>query len=413
MDWMRLPPCALSPRECQRRLVNTGMKLNNSQPSEGKQLKKVRVLIVAPSLRILGGQALQAHYLVEQLRREPSFEVSFVPQNPRLNAPLGVLQSIKYLRTILTSLVYWTTLALQIPKHDIVHISSAAYFSFFVAPTPAILIARLFRKKIILNYHSGKAENHLRRSSRTAIPIMQMADELVVPSRYLVEVFRKFGLRAHRVTNVVDLEIFRFRERRPLLPHFLCSRNLYPLYNVACVLKAFKIIQEKFPNATLKIAGDGHQRSYLEGLARTLKLRNVDFLGLVAPEKMGKLYNEAHIFLNGSNIDNLPGSILESFASGMPVVTTCAGGIPYIVAHEKTGLLVPKNDFQAMAASAVKLLESQEFARNIARHAREVCHSYTWAAVGDKWIDLYRRMADHTVQTGPQIDTLSEVSLLQ
>jgi L-malate glycosyltransferase len=389
------------------------MKLNNALPSKGKQLKKVRVLIVAPSLRILGGQALQAHYLNEQLRQEPSFEVSFVPQNPRLGTPLGVLQSIKYVRTILTSLVYWVALALKIPKHDIIHISSAAYFSFFVAPTPAILIARFFGKKTVLNYHSGKAENHLRRWSRSAIPIMRMANELVVPSQYLVEVFRKFGLRAHKVTNVVDLEVFQFRERRPLLPHFLCSRNLYPLYNVACVLRAFKIIQAKFPNATLKIAGEGHQRSYLEDLTRTLKLRNVDFLGLVAPEKMGKLYNEAHIFLNGSNIDNLPGSILESFASGMPVVSTCAGGIPYLVSHEKTGLLVPKNDPQAMAASAVKLLESQRLARNIARDAREVCQSYTWEAVGKKWMDLYRRLADQTVHVGPHIDTLTEVSLLR
>ena len=365
--------------------------------SKGKQ-KKLRVLIVAPSLKILGGQALQAYYLVEYLRQEPSFEVSFVPQNPRLGGPFGALQSIKYVRTILTSLIYWVALALQIPKHDIIHISSAAYFSFFVAPTPAILIARLFGKKSILNYHSGKAENHLRRWSRTTFPIMRMVDELVVPSQYLVEVFRKFGLKAHKVTNVIDLEIFHFRERRPLLPRFLCSRNLYPLYNVECVLRAFKIIQQKFPKATLKIAGDGHQRLYLEKLARALKLRNVDFLGLVPPEKMGKLYDEAHILLNASNIDNLPGSILESFASGMPVVTTCAGGIPYIVTHERTGLLVPKNDPQAMAASAVKLLESQDLADEIARNAYTVCAAYTWEAVRDDWLDLYLRLVEPTVQ---------------
>lgn len=366
-------------------------------PARSKQATTVRVLVVAPSLGILGGQALQAHYLVEYLRREPSFEVSFVAQNPRLGAPFRVLQSIKYVRTILTSAAYWTALALRIPKHDIIHVSSAAYFSFFLALTPAILLGKLFGKKTVLNYHSGKAENHLRRWSRTTFPIIRLADELVVPSEYLVDVFRRFGLEAHKVTNVVDLETFHFRERRPLLPHFLCSRNLYPLYNVACVLRAFKIIQEKFPKATLKIAGDGHQRCYLENLARGLKLRNVDFLGLVAPEKMGQLYNQAHILLNASNIDNLPGSILESFASGMPVVTTCAGGIPYIVDHERTGLLVPKNDPQAMAASAIKLLESQDFASSIARNAYAMCNSYTWAAVREEWLDLYRRLTEPTV----------------
>ena len=373
------------------------MKLNTVLPSDSKQIRKVRVLIVAPSLSILGGLALQAKYLMDHLRQEPSFEVSFVPHDPRLTPPFRFLQSVRYVRTIVTSLIYLVWLALRIPRHDVIHIFSASYFSFLLAATPAILMARFFGKKTVLNYHSGKAEGHLRRWRRTAIPMIRMADELVVPSQYLVEVFRRFGLQAHAVANILDLESFRFRERRPLLPHFLSSRNLYPLYNVACVLRAFKIIQQKFPKATLKIAGDGHERLYLENLARTLKLRNVDFLGLVAPEKMGKLYNEAHILLNSSNIDNLPGSILESFASGMPVVSTCAGGIPYIVAHERTGLLVPRNDSEAMAASAVKLLESQEFAGNIAHNARQVCQSYKWCVVREKWLDVYRRLTEETV----------------
>lgn len=355
--------------------------------------EKVRVLIVAPSLRILGGQAVQANYLIEHLKQEPSFEVSFLPHNPRLPGPLRVLQSIKYVRTIVTSLIYCANLMLRIPKHDVIHTFSASYFSFLLAPTPAILIAKFFRKKTVLNYHSGEAEDHLRYWP-TAIPIIRLADELIVPSRYLVEVFRKFGLRAHAIANVVDLKSFRFRERNPLLPHFLSNRNLYPLYNVACILRAFRIIQQKYPDATLKIAGDGRQRLYLEDLARKLNLRNVEFLGLVAPEKMGKLYEEAHIFLNSSNIDNLPGSILDSFAAGLPIVTTSAGGIPFIVEHEKTGMLVPRNDADAMAASALRLLESQELVSSIARDAHEACQAYTWTAVRDAWVDLYRSLAD-------------------
>lgn len=384
--------------------------MHNAPPLEVKETQKVRVLIVAPSLRILGGQAVQANYLIEHLSQEPSFQVSFLPHNPRLPGPLRILQKIKYVRTIVTSLVYCIALVLRIPKHDVIHIFSASYFSFLLAPTPAILIAKLFGKKTILNYHSGEAEDHLRCWPRTAIPMIRLADELVVPSRYLVEVFGKFGLRAHAIANIVDLEGFKFKERRPLLPRFFSNRNLYPLYNVACILRAFKTIQEKYLQATLKIAGDGRQRLYLEDLARKLKLRNVDFLGLVAPEKMGKLYEEAHIFLNGSNIDNLPGSILESFASGMPVVTTSAGGIPYIVAHEKTGLLVPRNDAKAMAASAVRLLESQEVASTIAHNAHEECQAYTWTAVRERWMELYRRLAERTVSVDANLDPVHEAS---
>lgn len=386
--------------------------MKNTSPPEVKHAKKVRVLIIAPSLRILGGQAVQAQHLITHLSQEPEFDVSFLPHNPRLRGPLGLLQSIKYVRTIVTSLVYCATLIRRIPKYDVIHIFSASYFSFLLAPTPAILIARFFGKSPILNYRSGEAEDHLRRWPRTAIPILKMAEALIVPSQYLVEVFRKFGLHAEPISNLVDFGRFKFKERRPLSPRFLTNRNLYPLYNVACVIRAFRIIQQQFPDATLKIAGDGEQRTYLEGLARDLELRNVDFLGHVAPEKMSALYDEAHIFLNGSNIDNLPGSILDSFASGLPVVTTSAGGITYIVAHERTGLLVPRNDSEAMAASAIKLLESPEFANNLARNAHKECAAYTWAAVRNKWLSLYRRLAEQPVTTDAQLKPVREYSSL-
>src|SRR5215510_3059796 len=109
--------------------------------------RPIRLLLVAPALRILGGQAVQANYLLEHLGREPDFEVSFVPHNPRLPGPLRLLQSIKYVRTLVTSFVYCVNLLLKVPRHDIIHTFSASYLSFLIAPAPAILIGRLFGKK--------------------------------------------------------------------------------------------------------------------------------------------------------------------------------------------------------------------------------------------------------------------------
>ena len=369
------------------------MRVNDVSRGGESRDKPIRLLLVAPALRILGGQAVQANYLLQHLNREPNFKVSFVPHNPRLPGPLRLLQSIKYVRTLITSFVYCLNLLIQIPRHDIVHTFSASYLSFLIAPAPAILIARFFGKKVILNYRSGEAEDHLRNWPRTAAPIMRLADELIVPSQYLVDVFWKFGLRATSVANIIDPDRFRFKERKPLLPIFLSNRNLYALYNVACILRAFAKIQQVFPEARLIIAGDGRQRPELEALARELKLRNVDWRGLVAPHKMHELYDEAHIFLNSSNIDNMPGSILESFGTGMPVVSTSAGGIRWIVTHEQTGLLVPRNDHDAMAAWAIYLLESPELASTIARNAYDECANYTWEAVREKWLAAYERLA--------------------
>ncbi|HYG81012.1 MAG TPA: glycosyltransferase, partial [Pyrinomonadaceae bacterium] len=186
---------------------------------------------------------------------------------------------------------------------------------------------------------------------------------------------------------------FTFRERRPLRPVFLANRNLEPLYNVGCVLRAFALVQRRYPEARLTVAGDGSQRAELEKLARELGLRHTKFLGQVAPGEMPRLYDEADIYLNGSEVDNMPLSILESFAAGLPVVTTDAGGIPHVVADGETGLLAGVGDHEALAGGAMRLLEDGALAARLAGRALEECRRYSWAAVRGEWLEVYEGLA--------------------
>lgn len=344
--------------------------------------------MVAPSLDILGGQAIQAQRLLIKLQQETALDVEFLPINPRLPAALRWLQDIKYVRTVVTSVSYIALLLTRIPRYDVIHIFSASYLSFVLAPTPAILISKLFRKKSLLNYRSGEAEDHLRRW-KSAVATIRLVDKIVVPSGYLVDVFSRFGLAAHSIFNFVDTARFQYRRRSSLRPVFLSNRNLEPLYNVGCVLRAFALVQQRFPDASLTVAGDGSQRRELEALSKTLELRNVSFIGRVAPEQMPALYRDADIYLNSPNIDNMPGSIIEAFASGLPVVTTEAGGIPYIVRSGENGLLVRCNDHEAMARAAIHLLEDNSFAEQLTNEALDDCSQYAWSAVREQWIDLY------------------------
>lgn len=353
------------------------------------QVRPVKVLIVAASMDIVGGQAVQAVRLIEHLRQEPSVAADFLPVNPRLPGVLRKLQSIKYVRTITTSTLYWWKLLTTIPSFDVIHIFSASYFSFLLAPSPAVIVARLFGKKIVLNYHSGEAEDHLRRWPKTAIPMLKKADEIVVPSQYLVRGFAKFGLVAKAIFNVVDFNQIIFRQRGTLRPIFLSNRNFEAHYGVDVVLRAFAIIQQRFQDASLKVAGDGPCREDLQELAAELKLLNVEFVGTVTRERMSALYNEADCFLNGSRIDNQPLSILEAFASGLPVVTTNAGGIPDVVTNGVNALMVQMDDHEALAHSAINLIAHREVAARLISEARKECRRYTWEAVRTEWLKAY------------------------
>jgi L-malate glycosyltransferase len=365
------------------------MPLNNTN-------KRIRVLVAAPSLDILGGQSRQAVRLMEGLKREPDLEIGFVPHNPRLPGILRRLQSIKYVRTVVTTLFYVALMLARVPRYDIIHVFSASYYSYLFSVAPVLLIARLFGKKSILNYRSGEAEDHLE-NWRTAVPTIRWASEIVVPSGYLVDVFARYGLRARAIYNIVELHRFTYRERRPLRPVFLTSRLLEPLYNVPCVLRAFAIIQKNYPDASLTIAADGWMRRELEELARDLKLRNARFIGFVPFEQMPALYDSADIYLSATSIDNMPSSLTESMACGLNVVTTDGGGaIPYIMTNEVTGLIVARDSHEALAAAAIRLLSDNELALKLVRNAHESTRKFTWPHIRGEWLKLYRDLANQT-----------------
>jgi L-malate glycosyltransferase len=368
--------------------------------------RRIRVLIAAPSLEIYGGQALMAARLIDLLRQEPALEIAFQPHNPRLPRGLSWLQRIKYVRTVATTLAYFLMLIFRAWRYDIIHVFSASYYSYLLSAVPAMLVGKLYGKRTILNYRSGEAEDHLT-NWRTALPTMRWADRIIAPSGYLVDVFARFGLPAQVIFNNIALDRFRFRERRPLRPVFVSARLLEPLYNVACALRAFALIQQRFADAQLTIAADGSERSKLEELARELGLRQTQFIGKVDYQAMPGLLDAADIYLNANDLDNMPSSLIECMAAGVNVVTTNAGGIPYILTHETTGMMSDCNDHEAMARNAIRLLEDQQLASAIAARARAECEKYQWSAVRGEWLRLYRELANP--KTKYQVDETASV----
>jgi glycosyltransferase involved in cell wall biosynthesis len=228
---------------------------------------------------------------------------------------------------------------------------------------------------------------------RTAVPVLRLADAIVTPSGFLVDVFARFGLPAESIFNVIDRRRFVDRKRRTLRPLFLHNRILEPLYNVECTLRAFRLIQDRFPDARLTIAHDGPSRRALEQLARDLNLRHTEFIGKVPQQDVPALYDRADVYLTSPDIDCMPGSLLECFASGLPVVATDTGGIPYIAEHERTALLVARGDHRAMAAAAIRLLEDPALVERLTANARAEVLRYDGHAIRDAWCRLYARLA--------------------
>lgn len=350
-----------------------------------------RVGIVAASLDILGGQAVQAHLHQERLEAD-GWKVTFVAINPRFPAKLAWLRGVPFLRTLVNQGLYLPSL-LRLRQCDVVHVFCASYWSFLLAAAPALLAARSLGKRVILNYHSGEAADHLARWGFLVHPWLRLADEIVVPSDFLAQVFAHHGHVARVIHNIVDLARFRYRERATLRPVLLSNRNLEMPYRVDNTLRAFALLQDGRGNAEMTVAGAGSEESQLRGLAETLGVEHVRFAGRVSPDAMPGLYDQADVFVNSSIVDNQPLSVLEAFAAGVPVVSTPTGGIAAMVRDGETGSIVAPDDPAAMAKAVEDLLSHPWHARRMALRAHQEMRRYTWASTRDRWDSVYRGAA--------------------
>jgi len=356
---------------------------------EAPSARHPRVCIVAPSLRYVGGQSVQADLLLRHWQNDPEIDISFLAVDPPLPRALAWAEGIPGLRTILREPIYFWHLWRGLKDVDVAHIFSASYWSFLLAPAPASFVARMRGSKTLINYHSGEARDHVQRF-RSAKSVLSRVDKIVVPSGYLVDVLREFGLPASSVPNIVDLSQFRYRERIPLRPHLVCTRGFSAYYSVDVVVRAFAEVKKEYPEAQLDLVGNGPLEGDIRKLVADLNLSGVNFTGVASRQEIGKYYDQADIFINASWLDNMPLSVIEAFASGTPVVTTSPECMPYLVKHERTGLLSPVGDEKALAANVIRLLRNPALAALLAQNARDESRNYTWEAVREQWLNTYR-----------------------
>jgi len=350
---------------------------------------RIHVAFVAPSLRYVGGQAVQADLLMRNWKEDPDVKAHFVPVDPRLPYGLDWVERVPLLRTAVREPLYLLTLWSRLKDVDIAHIFSASYTSFLLAPLPAWLVARRRGKRTLINYRSGECRDHLKKSP-IAREVLKGSDRLVVPSGYLVNVLREFRLEAQMVPNLIDLTQFRYRLRRPLQPRLVCTRGFHPYYGIDVVVRAFAEVKRRYPEAQLDLVGGGVLEGEIRDLVRQLNLAGVNFSGVAARQDIGRFYDRADIFVNASNLDNMPVSVLEAFASGTPVVSTAPEGIRYIVEHEKTGLLSQPEDATALAQNILRVLGDSELATRLAENAFAESSRYSWESVRDQWLRVYR-----------------------
>ncbi|HRF11525.1 MAG: glycosyltransferase family 4 protein [Candidatus Accumulibacter phosphatis] len=351
------------------------------------------ICVVGPLPPPSGGMAGQCDQLVRLLRAE-GLDVALV----RTNSPYRPewIGRLPVVRAGFRLLPYLLHLWQAAGRAGVMHVLANSGWAWHLIAAPAIWIAHLRNTPVIINYRGGYADKFLAHAPRHVLRMLAKVSLRVTPSAFLQRVFSRYGLTAEVIPNIIDLSRFAPVPQRSFgdAPHLVVTRNLEPWYDMPTAIRAFARILPTFPRARLTVAGSGPELFRLQALVAELGLQErVRFSGRIENSDIPALYATADCLLNPSTVDNMPISILEAFASGVPVVSTCAGGIPDMIEQGVSGLLVPIGDHEAMARELLRVLQDASLAAGLRQAGLRQAERFAWTRVRAQWLDTYRRVA--------------------
>ena len=277
----------------------------------------------------------------------------------------------------------------KVRHYDLAHIHCCSGWGFL----PAVLgvgIAKLAGKRVILTYHGGGGSSFFAKHERLVKHYLMRTDANIVLSGYLGDVFDKYRIPYSIIPNIIELDESLYRKRLTLKPDFICIRSHEEIYNIPCIFRAFKRVQEKIPYATLSLVGDGSLHDTLVSQASMMELNNVKFTGRVDNSEIYNHLNEADIMLSSPTVDNMPVSLLEAMNAGLLVISSNVGGVPYMIENERTGLLFPSNDDGALAQCMLHALGNIQDSLCIMDAAHNEVKKYSWARVREPLFSIYQ-----------------------
>jgi glycosyltransferase involved in cell wall biosynthesis len=267
----------------------------------------------------------------------------------------------------------------------------------FIWAEAACEALRACRKPYVLSLHGGNQPRFSRRWPGRVRRLLRSAAAVTTPSRYLLEQMRDYRSDLTLLPNPIDLDAYHFRVRHAPQPRLVWLRALHGIYNLDMAVRALRLIANDFPRATLSVIGPDKRDGSGEQarrLATTLEVGDrIDWVGRVAKADVPARLECGDIFLNTTNVDNTPVSVIEAMASGLCIVSTNVDGLPYLLQDEEDALLVPTNDHHAMASAVRRILTEPVLAARLSRNARANAARFDWAVVLPQWQALLRKVS--------------------
>ena len=272
--------------------------------------------------------------------------------------------------------------------YEVLHIHCCSGWGFLPAVV-GVTVGRQLGKRVVLTYHGGGGERFFARHTSLVRHYLLRTDANIVLSGFLGRVFDQYQLPYSTIPNIIELDDTHYRQRDVLKPHFICTRAHEPLYNIPCILRAFKKALNELPESELTLVGDGSQHETLMAMAREMGLKNVTFIGRVDNSDIYKYLDEADILLSAPTVDNMPVSLLEAMNAGLLVISSNVGGVPYMVEDGKTCYLFPSDDSDSLAHIMIQAVKQSAMSLSVIANAKHTVNTYRWENIRQQLFTAY------------------------
>jgi glycosyltransferase involved in cell wall biosynthesis len=220
------------------------------------------------------------------------------------------------------------------------------------------------------------------------------ASNIVSPSGYLkLEVEKRFSVSVKIIPNFIDLDHYPAQPKKYDQIKLLWVRSFHKIYNPKMAVQVLKSLHDRgYDNAKLCMVGPDKDGSIetVETFAKELGIAQaLELTGKLNKKTWIEKSKDYNIFINTTNADNTPVSVMEAMALGFPVITTNVGGIPFLFERNKEGIMVPPNNTEAMTEAIINLLEKPGLANKLSLAAREKATSWDWLNVKKMWKHLF------------------------
>jgi glycosyltransferase involved in cell wall biosynthesis len=257
----------------------------------------------------------------------------------------------------------------------------------FLVSDIASWLGKALGQKLVFVLHGGNLPNFTRRYPAWASRVLRRADRLVAPSQFLARELAWLGQPVQVISNHIDLSSFPYRQRSHLAPRLFWMRSFHPIYNPEMAVRVVARLSPEFPDIHLTMAGssDISLKAVMRLAERCGVKEQISFAGYLDLTAKIQIASEQDIYLNTNHIDNMPATVIEMSALGLPVVATFVGGLPDMITDGESGLLVPDDDDFAMAEAVKRLLSEPGLAERLSQAGRKFAERCTWENIQSQW----------------------------